>query len=191
MFVWTAVGLCLVVAVPGVVDQDDLDARWLNVLPALGVALALALTLAAVRREGASFVRHARGDRLRLVLVGLLLLLALPWFAAELGFYLPGDVFLGEEVPAKRDEGLAAVHLGFHHGTGGVLLSLTALLLSRAPRSALLAGQDAWNEQLWKREWVEWHAPAVLRPELSAGWLAIIVAAAAIYALWFRPPRER
>ena len=205
MFVWTAVGLCLVVAVPGVVDQDDLDARWLNVLPALGVALALALTLAAVRREGASFVRHARGDRLRLVLVGLLLLLALPWFAAELGFYLPGDVFLGEEVPAKRDEGLAAVHLGFHHGTGGVLLSLTALLLSRAPRSALLAGylslmlayglanavQDAWNEQLWKREWVEWHAPVVLRPELSAGWLAIIVAAAAIYALWFRPPRER
>ena len=33
--------------------------------------------------------------------------------------------------------------------------------------------QDAWNEQLWKREWVDWHAPSVLRPDLTLGWLAI------------------
>ena len=30
-----AVALCAVVAVPGVVSQDDLDAKWANVAPAL------------------------------------------------------------------------------------------------------------------------------------------------------------
>ena len=53
------------------------------------------------------------------VLAVLLLLVALPWLAAETGFHFPGDVFMGEEVPAVRDAGLAAVHLGFHHGTAG------------------------------------------------------------------------
>ena len=77
------------------------------------------------RRSGAlgaapRWSHRARGDRLRLVLAALLLLLALPWLAAETGFYFPGDVFMGEEIPPVRDEGLAAVHLGFHHGTAGV-----------------------------------------------------------------------
>ena len=118
-----------------------------------------------------SFVRRARGDRLRLVLRAALLLLTLPWVAAEAGSYFPGDVFLGEEVPPVRDPGLAAVHLGFHHGTGGVLLALTALLLSRIPAGRALRGylslmlayglanalQDGWNEQLWKRGTVDTH----------------------------------
>ena len=30
--------LCAVIVVPGVVDQGDLDAKWINVVPALGVA---------------------------------------------------------------------------------------------------------------------------------------------------------
>jgi hypothetical protein len=203
LLVWGAIALCAVTAVPGVVDQDDLDARWVNALPALGVGIAFALTLMAVRREGAAFVRHARGDRLRLVLAVGLLVLALPWLAADVGSYFPGDVFMGEEVPAVRDEGLAAVHVGFHHGMGGVVLALVALLLSRPPAGRLLraylslmlayglalALQDAWNEQLWKREWVDWHAPSVIRPDLTAGWLVIALAAAAVYALWFRPGR--
>ena len=202
---WVAIALCALVAVPGVVDQDDLDARWVNALPALGVALALGLTLTAVRRDGSSFVDHARGDRLRLALGVALLLLSLPWLAAEAGFSFPGDVFMGEEVPPVRDKDLAAVHLGFHHGWGGTLLALTALLLSRVPGSATLraylslmlsyglanALQDAWNEQLWKREWVDASLPSVLRPELTWGWAVILVAAAAVYALWFRPSRER
>jgi hypothetical protein len=195
--------LCAVAAVPGVVEQSDLDARWINAVPAAGVALALALTLAAVRRDGPVFVRRAYGDRLRLAVGVVLVLVALPWLTAEAGFHFPGDVFLGEEVPAERDPGLAAVHLGFHHGTGGTLLALTALVLSRAARSVPLAAylsalfaygaanalQDAWNEQLWKRGTVDTHLPDVLRPELSLGWLVILLAAAAVYALWFRPRR--
>ena len=189
LLVGLSIVLSAVMAVPGVVDQDDLDARWINAVPALGVLLALGLTVAAVRGGGAALVHRAHGDRIRLVLAALLLLLALPWLAAETGFYFPGDVFTGEEVPPVRDEGLAAVHLGFHHGNGGVVLALTALLLSRVPVGRVLraylslllayglanALQDAWNEQLWKRDWVGWHAPSVLRPELTAGWLVIVL----------------
>ena len=202
---WVAVALCALVAVPGVVDQNDLDARWVNALPAAGVALALALTVAAARRDGVGFVESARGDRLRIVLAAGLLLLSLPWLAAETGFYFPGDVFMGEEVPPVRDKELAAVHLGFHHGWGGALLALTALILSRVPAGRTLraylslmlayglanALQDAWNEQLWKREWVDVSLPSVQRPELTWGWAVIVVAAGAVYALWFRPSRQR
>ena len=205
LLVWASIALCLVVAVPGVVDQNDLDARWINLFPALGVALALALTVLAAHRDGIDLVPRARGDPVRLVLAVLLLVLALPWFAAEAGFYFPGDFFLGEEVPPLRDEGLAAVHLGFHHGSGGAVLALSALVLSRVPAGRALraylalllayglanALQDAWNEQLWKREWVGWHAPSVLRPDLTYGWLAILLGAAGVYALWFRPRRQR
>src|SRR5918912_1603577 len=42
-----AAGLCSVVFRPGVVDQYDLDARPVNALPAAGVALAVALSVAA------------------------------------------------------------------------------------------------------------------------------------------------
>ena len=205
LLVWTAIVLCAVTAVPGVVDQADLDGRWINVVPALGVGLALGLTLAAVRRDGIAFTRRARGDRLRIALGVLLFFLFLPWAAAEIGFYFPGDFFLGEEVPATRDPGLAAVHLGFHHGTSGVMLAVSALVLSRAPRSPALAAylsvmlsyglanalQDAWNEQFWKRGTVDTQIESVLRPELSLGWLAIVLGAVAIYALWFRPARQR
>jgi hypothetical protein len=204
LLVWLSIGLCLLTAVPGVVDQGDLDARWINALPALGVGLALWLTVSAARHRGSGFTHRARGDPLRLVLAALLLFIALPWMAAETGFYFPGDFFMGEEVPRVRDEGLAAVHLGFHHGNGGVVLALIALLLSRVPAGQALraylslqlvygmanALQDAWNEQLWKRDWVGWHAPGVIRPELTFGWLGILLSAGAVYWLWFRPPRQ-
>ena len=171
-------------ALPGVVDQDDLDARWINVVPALGVALALGLTVAAARSSGVAFAPHARGDRLRLVLARRSCCCSrCRGSPPRSGFYFPGDVFMGEEIPPVRDEGLAAVHLGFHHGTAGVLLALTALALSRAAgRTRALAAvplaharlrarepvQDAWNEQLWKRGSVDDHIESVLRPELSA-----------------------
>src|SRR5919204_3713719 len=42
-----AIGLCAATFWPGVADQRDLDARWVNAIPALGVMVALALTVAA------------------------------------------------------------------------------------------------------------------------------------------------
>src|SRR4051812_33834021 len=38
--------LCAVAAWPGVVDADDLDAKWVNAVPAAGVAVAVALSFA-------------------------------------------------------------------------------------------------------------------------------------------------
>jgi hypothetical protein len=200
-----AIALCALTAAPGVVDQDDLDARAVNALPALGVVLALALTIAAVRLRGTSLTKSAYGDRLRLVLSVLLLVLALPWLAAEWGFHFPGDVLLGEEVPVDRDPGIAAVHLGFHHGYAGVVFAWAALLLSRIPAGRalraylalmlayglVLAVQDSWNEQLWKRGTVDWMIPDPIRPDLTWPWLVIVTTAAATYALWFRPGRSR
>ena len=45
---WAAVAatlLCGVTAMPGVVDQHDLDAKPVNLLPAVGVAIALVLSV--------------------------------------------------------------------------------------------------------------------------------------------------
>jgi len=184
------------------VDQDDLDARWRNVLPAAGVALAFALSLHARVRAP----RRLPGDRLRLALAVTLVVIAVPWVFAETGFYAP-DPILADELsakPVKDEESLAAVHLGSHHGTAGVLLALSALLLSRvrplaAGASGLLAlmlaygigngVQDFWLEQVVKRGWTDHGLPSMILPKLSVAWLGIVVAAALIEVLWFR--RER
>src|SRR5688572_727692 len=76
--------LCGLVAVPGVVDQDDLDARWINVAPALGVGLAAGLAVAAYRAGGVGApVRRALGDPMRIAVASVLLVLAIPWYFAE------------------------------------------------------------------------------------------------------------
>ena len=86
-----ALALCLVILVPGVVDQDDLDAQWINILPALGVAIVLALTIVAVRAAGVGGAGSPDGDRARIAVAAVLAFLALPWIFAELGLYI-GDV---------------------------------------------------------------------------------------------------
>jgi hypothetical protein len=199
-----AAALCAVVFWPGVVDQYDLDARPINALAAAGVALALLLSLAAGL--------HRERVRLRAA-PGLLLLLAIPWLAAELGFHLDGlpvldRIFLTGKVVGVR----AAVHLGHHHGMDGVLLTLAALLLVplargiRAPALRLLVGlylgleiayglantaQDAWLEQVAKRGWTTHVMPSVLHPALTLPWLGIAVAAAAFAGLILRPAPAR
>jgi hypothetical protein len=198
--------LCATVAVPGVVDQDDLDAKAVNALPAGGVALAVGLSVLAARRSGLGRLRRRiRGDSTRLVLAGLLLVGAIPWLFAELGFYAPSP-FLADEIrPEPEEPALRAVHLGRHHGMDGVLLALTALALSRNlgqlrhDRLRLLlaaylslmavyglanAAQDFWLEQVVKRSWTDERLPSVIRPSFSTDWAVIVALAALVYVSW-------
>ncbi len=91
-----AIALCA--TIPWFVDQDDLDARRVNAIPALGVAIALVLTVAAARRAGAAFAPRRPWDGWRIGIAACVVIVSLPWIAAELGFHFPGDVFMGEEL---------------------------------------------------------------------------------------------
>jgi hypothetical protein len=190
-----AVALCAVVFWPGVVDQDDLDAKLVNALPAAGVAVAVALALAA------RFFRAPwRIDLAVAALLVLLLLLALPWIAADLGFYLDGVPVLGSIfLTGQLVSGQAAVHHGHHHGMDGVLLVVAALAtipaLRQGRKAALITvataylglqlayglanvANDAWLEQVVKRGWTDVEIPNVLRPEVRPAWICIVIAAA-------------
>jgi hypothetical protein len=195
---WLGLALCAVAAWPGVLDQDDLDARWINAVPAAGVGVALALTAYLLRTGPREAAR--RVGRLRPALAIVFALLAVPWLFAEAGFFAP-DPILADEIPAGEQE--VAVHLGGHHGTYGVILSVSALALSLLARRAVtstvlalvlaygaaLALEDFWHEQIDKRGTVDWTFPSLLEPRLDWGWLGIVLAAAAVELGWFR--RER
>ena len=208
-----ALVLCLVILAPGVVDQDDLDAKWINVLPALGVAIVLAMTIWAVRMGGTGGAGSPDGDRVRIAVAAVLAFLALPWIFAEIGVYsgdIPGlaSIFRSKQV----FEGHASVHLGEHHGLQGLLLVVTALLLSRELprmhptrlRTALAAylslmipygianmANDGWNEQIVERGWASWQIPDMLRPGLTWAWGVTILAAAAIFFTALQPGRDQ
>ena len=208
--------LSATVAWPGIVDQADLDARAVNALPALGVALALALTFWATRSATPAFAERLPLDRARIVVAVCLVIAGLPWLFAEAGFsisQIPGlsSVFLGDQIRASGGgETLRVVHLGHHHGADGLYLALTALLLSRvlsrldrvrALVSAYLAlmlayglanfTQDFWTEQIVKRGWTDHTIPSLLHPSLSIGWACIIAFAVALELGAFRPERRR
>jgi hypothetical protein len=180
--------LCAVTAWPGVVDQDDLDAKLVNVVPALGVAIAFVLSLRAPWER----VGRLRLDPLRIVIGVAVWLVALVWIAAVLGFYFPGDILLGEELRRGGDGALhPAVHLGDHEGLDAALLVTSALLLSRLWSrlgvSLVLAlafvyglaveWRDFWFEQVNKRDWTSWSPPQVLTPRLSVGWALLVMLA--------------
>lgn len=212
-----ALGSCATVFIPGVVDQSDLDARPVNAVAAIGVALALGLTVAALARGGLGVSAPFRLlDWLRIGLGVLLLLAAIPWIAADLGFSISdapvlGSIFLGEqERTAPGEETLAAVHLGHHHGMDGVMFAWSALALSRAParmKSAALrtvltiylalavvyglanALQDFWLEQIVKRGVTDTALPSVIRPSLSWAWAGILAAIAVIGLVAWRVAR--
>lgn len=201
---WLAGLLSLAVAVPGVVKQGDLDARWINAVPAAGVLLAFVLTVRA------DVPRARRAGAARVALAVLLMLLCTEWIAAELGFYLDGVPVLGRIFQTGRTitsppPSHPAVHHGVHHGWQGLLLILTALLLTRLPlRSsvtplfALLiaygAGNianDGSNEQLVERGRLGSPFPDVIRPALNWGWAAVLGGAAVIWAVCLRRAGDR
>jgi hypothetical protein len=200
-----AIVLCAVVYFA--VDQNKLDAKPLNAVPALGLALAVALVLAV----GVSDARRLRGDKLRIALAALLVFFAAPLIAAELGFFLDGVPFLGWFFETGRlttqpgDPVLHhAVHHGQHHGWQATMLALTALAFSRLPRPRVLDAylslmlayavgnlvNDDWLEQVVKRGWTNHEVPGVLTPTANWGWAAILVAAALVWRFWFRQPRR-
>ena len=198
-----AIALCAVVYFA--VDQNDLDAKPLNAVPALGLALAVSLVLAV----GVPSLRQVRGDRIRIVLAAVLIFFCAPLIAAELGFFLDGVPFLGwffETGRLTTQPGIPelhhAVHHGQHHGWEATMLSLTALALSRLPRPRALDAylalmlaygvanlvNDDWLEQVVKRGWTNHEMPSVLVPAANWGWAAILVGAAVVWRLWFRQP---
>ena len=198
-----AIALCA--AVYFAVDQANLDAKPLNAVPALGLALAVALVLVV----GVSDARQVRGDRLRIALAAVFLFFSAPLIAAELGFFLDGVPFLGwffETGRLTSQPGVAglhhAVHHGQHHGWQATMLSLTALGFSRLPRPRVLDAylalmlayglgnlvNDDWLEQVVKRGWTNHEVPSILTPAANWGWAAVLVGAFAVWRLWFRQP---
>lgn len=208
-----AVVLCAAVFWPGVVDQNDLDARWVNAIAAAGVLLALALTVAVTIMEGIGPSTRVTGDRARVLAVVVLFVLALPWLAAEAGFLIGrwpgfGSVYYSDEWYASFGHARLhpAVHPGHHHGLDGALLTVTAIMLSRtlgridAPLRTFLGGylallsvyglanlaNDFWFEQLVKRGVTSWQVPSMLVPSASIPWLILLALALLAYALFFR-----
>jgi hypothetical protein len=215
-----AVALSAAIFWPGVVKQSDLDARAVNAIAAVGVVLSLAITITAAWKLGRPrWAERQFGDRLRVVLAVVVLVLAAPWAAADLGFFLDGVPVLGnvfqtgeylDRIPGLRPFP-PAVHHGHHHGMDGVLLVLAALLLSRVVPAigqawvrravgAYLAlmfcygvgniANDAWLEQVVKRGWTTWDIPNVLEPRLTVAWIVIVLGTVALLALALGIPRE-
>jgi hypothetical protein len=213
-----AVGVVLRASVAVIFDKSDLDARPANALPALGVAVAVALTVWALRTGGLGASRgFSQGDAVRIALAVAACLVSIPWLFAEAGFYAPEPI-LADEVVSREivvdgvptAETLPAVHLGSHHGTDGIVLLLSALLLSRGLPSirgrlgawisgslalmlaygAIIATEDFWLEQVVKRGTVDRTIPDLTLPSLSWGWLAILLVAVVVEVAWFRPERS-
>jgi len=200
-----ALALSAFVAWPGVLDPGDLDARPVNVIPALGAVLALGLTIAAGRAAGWGFAPRRGGDPARIVVAGALVIAALPWIAAEVGVHFPQGVFNTTSLYTEPGESpMPAVHLGHHHGMAGLLLALGALLLSR-PRLAALTlrrvyasllclmlsygvanmANDFWHEQVVKRGWTSTDVPGATLPAANLTWAGIVVASVVLYAFGF------
>jgi hypothetical protein len=204
--------LCAVVAWPGVVEQSNLDAKPINAVPALGVAIAFVLTISVLAGGGVGASRRFGGgwDAARAGLAVALVFGSIPWIFSDLGAYVGhvpglGDLFMSNELqPEPGHPDLRAVHLGHHHGLDGTLFALSALTLSRVVvdirgrylREALgfyvalmlvygLANalQDFWLEQLYKRGTTSLRLPTMNVPTISWAWLGILVAAVLIYFL--------
>jgi hypothetical protein len=205
-----SIGLCATIFLPGVVDPKDVDFRAVNLPAAAGVALAFGISVWAMLSTGAgTAATWSRSDRRWLVVFAILGVAALPWLLANIGFYagdVPGlrELFMSKQLrPESGYPHLRAVHLGNHDGFDGLLLALSAVVLTRevarvrrlrrtllAYLSLLLvygvavAAADWWLEQIKKRGWTAHSLPSVARPSLSFAWLLLLVVTALVW--WLR-----
>ena len=123
-----AILMSAVVFWPGVVEQSDLDAKAINVVPATGTLIAVGLTVALLARSGVSRAPRLfamRGDVLRLGIVVVLPLLAVPWLLADLGFSLDGVPVLGsiwQTGELRSQPGVEGLHPAVHEdGAAGTV----------------------------------------------------------------------
>jgi hypothetical protein len=212
---WVSLALCVTIVWPGVVNQDNLDAKPSNAWAAIGVALAFALTLLGLARRGIGRrAGHVVGDRAGIALIAILLVGGIPWLFAHIGVYVGdvpglGAIFMSKKIiPEAGHPHLHAVHLGNHEGLDGIVIAATAFGLSRqlglmrpTRLRGILAGylavalcyglgvciQDGWHEQIYKRGWVHTQFPNVIRPGLTWAWAGLLVFAALAHLLVIRP----
>lgn len=204
--------LCVVTALPGVVEQADLDGEPVNAIPLAGVLIAIALSIMAMGTgEAGAALPLTWQDWVGRGTLAVLAVLALPWILAEAGVYI-GDIpllrslYYSKQIP--DGETLRAVHLGHHHGLDGLLFVFAAFTLGRIVRVrpgwrliravaaylGLMASygifnfaNDGWLEQVVNRGWAAREVPDFFRPEFSIGWGLLLLGAIACWALFFRP----
>src|SRR3954452_2642016 len=170
-----ALPLCATVAIPGVVDERELDVHLRNAPGLAGVALA-------ALAPPAPLEPRVRGSRLRAAVAGALAAVSVPWLLAGAGVQTAGMA-----QPTPDEPGVDRVHLGHHEGLDGALLAWDALLLSRRRTGRLhgwylalmltygtaVAAQDAWLEQVVKRGWTDRRLPDLVRPAPTPAWAAL------------------
>ncbi len=155
-----AIALCAVVYFA--VDQSDLDAKPLNAVPALGLALAVALVFVwlfetgrLVHQPGVPGLHHAVHHGQHHGWQGTMLSLTALVFSR-----LPRPRVL---------DGYLALMLAY--GIGNLV-------------------NDDWLEQVVKRGWTNHEVPSLLTPAANWGWAVVLVGALVIWRFWFRQPRR-
>ena len=198
---WVAAVLCVVFAVPGVVRQSNLDARWLNAIPAAGVVTVFILSLRADGPESpphaaaiGSIALGARARRPR-VAVDRRGARVLPRRRAGARVAVPDRK--ARQLPQRAAPCRSSRRPS---RSAGIAFVVTALLLSRLRSSqaarAFLAlllaygvaniANDDWLEQVVERGWSSHAIPSVLGFAANWLWLATFVVGFAVWALWFR-----
>jgi hypothetical protein len=171
-----ALPLCATLALPGMVDEHDLNPRPRNLLPLLGVGLAAAAGEVPPGAAGSRPQSHA-------AIATVLAVISVPWLIAELGLQTRGM-----RQPTTAEPGVDRVHLGHHEGLDGALLAIDGLVLARyatgrAHRLYLalmvaygceVAAQDAWHEHVVKRGWATRRLPDGARPRPGLAWAGLL-----------------
>ena len=139
------VGIVLAAAVlAGVVDADDLDARWINAVAACGVAIALAATVIVWARRGRDRRFNGAAAGLRLAVATIVLVVSVPWIAAESGVSFAGVPVLGTLYQTTEPRTQPGDPTRTRPSTTAITTAWTARC-SRGRRSSSCHSQPAWR----------------------------------------------